>query len=222
MFDIRVKVIVFLFIIAFEGSSSVVLRSKEEVKEYLHLFRTAKRDKRDAPPPPGPVNATQAPVPSTTYDWHQWTRTYPTGQPGTRTTYDWHQWTTTGAPTNATSPGTGSPDPTAVTTETPETTTESHEYRCAPGKYGCKGTIGLCINLSQICDGKQDCPHRDDEDKRICFPGFDPRPLKKNYNNFAGTGFMFNIKNLVVKGSKAKLFEQQSDNLAKQSQQVFK
>ena len=159
----------------------------------------------------------------TTYDWGQWTKTTPSGgsqttydwgqhtgngttydwgqHTGSRTTYDWGQHTSTSGPN----------DDNSTTTENPN---EGNEYRCPAGKYTCKGTIGLCISLKQICDRKQDCPHRDDEDPKVCFPGFGGnKNKKKNHNNFGGTGFMFNIRNVVIKDkSDAKLFNQQSDN----------
>jgi hypothetical protein len=157
----------------------------------------------------GQHTGTQAPGASrTTYDWGQHTGTQAPG--ASRTTYDWGQHTsdydwgqhTRTYPTN---------EPDNNSTENPN---EGNEYRCPAGKYTCKGTIGLCIGLNQICDGKQDCPHRDDEDKKVCFPGFGGSNIKKkNYNNFAGTGFMFSIKNLVVKNADmVKLFNQNSDN----------
>jgi hypothetical protein len=147
----------------------------------------------------------------TTYDWGQHT-----GTGASRTTYDWGQHTGTGASRTTYDWGqhTGTNptyEPDNNSTQNPN---EGNEYRCPAGKYTCKGTIGLCISLNQICDGKQDCPHRDDEDKKRCFPGFGGSNIKKkNYNNFAGTGFMFSIKNLVVKNADmVKLFNQNSDN----------
>jgi hypothetical protein len=176
-------------------------------------------------------NGTEAPASRTTYDWGQRTgsrTTYDWGQhtgstsspdgnstaTASRTTYDWGQHTgsrTTydwGQHTGSTvSPG----DDNSTVTENPD---DGNEYRCPAGKYTCKGTIGLCISLTQICDRKQDCPHRDDEDPKVCFPGFGGnKNKKKNYNNFAGTGFMFNVRNIIIRDkSVAKLFDQQSDN----------
>jgi len=74
----------------------------------------------------------------------------------------------------------------------------------------------MCIKLKQICDGKQNCPHGDDENPKVCYPnhhpGGDHDPDSDN-TNFAGTGFQFKVGNLIVRrNSKAKMFNQESDN----------
>jgi len=139
---------------------------------------------------PDDQNSTQTPT-RTTYDWGQHT--------GSRTTYDWGQHTQT-------------KDPNDNSTQDPN---EENIYRCEAGRYTCKGTQNMCITLHQICDGKQDCPLKDDEDKRVCFPGFPGTSITgKNKVVFAGSGFMFRIKNAVIQeGSDAKLFNQNSDNV---------
>ncbi|XP_054158026.1 uncharacterized protein LOC128956334 [Oppia nitens] len=187
-------------------ASAVPIEDEEQLRKYMHMFRVAKRE--------APENATEIPVASTTYDWGQWTSRHPS-----RTTYDWGQWTSTKQQPTGTESTTGSPtDVTEVPTVEP--TTESHQYRCAAGKYGCKGTIGLCISLDQICDQHIDCPHGDDEQVDRCFHGFRPIRRRKHVNSFAGTGFMFGVRNLVVnKGTNLKAFNQFSDNVVQAGDQ---
>ena len=203
---------------------------------YLYLF-IADHNSTEAAPP---INSTAAPT-RTTYDWGQWTKT---GAPGSRTTYDWGQWTKTQQPgsrttydwgqhtdpsrttynwgqwTSTSSPHDGNDN--STTTQNPNND-QNHNYRCTAGKYACAGTIGMCISLDKICNGKQDCPHLDDENPKTCYPPFGGnKNKKKNVNSFTGTGFMFHIGNLVIrKGSDAQLFDQQSGNVGNKSKSII-
>nr|XP_027193925.1 uncharacterized protein LOC113788656 [Dermatophagoides pteronyssinus] len=142
----------------------------------------------------------------TTYDWGKHTGTNDHGQ--TRTTFDWGKYTST-----------------STTDPNVETTTHSdhdhdHDHddddrhRCGSGKYSCAGTIGMCIDINQICNSQIDCPNGDDEDPKVCH--FQQPSRKQNalrINRFSGTGFQLHIGTMKIDSkSKVKLFNQDSDN----------
>ena len=79
-----------------------------------------------------------------------------------------------------------------------------------------KGMQRMCITLQQVCNGKVDCPHGDDEKKETCFPNLNNgNRLRHDQNHFAGNGFMFRIRNVrVTKNADVKLFNQMSDNIS--------
>lgn len=141
---------------------------------------------------------------TTEYPWWNWTRStteYPWWN-WTRSTTEYPWWNHTKTyptyyPTHPTDPSpTDNPDP---------------DYQCGSGTYHCKGTVGLCIPLEQICNGKQNCPHGDDEKLAICYPDYAKRP--KDNTEFSGTGFQLRIGNLIVRNSSLKMFDQNSDNV---------
>ena len=133
----------------------------------------------------------------TTYDWGK----------HTGTTYDWGKHTSTTEPSNTTDHDDNHHDD----------DNHDNQYRCGSGKYSCAGTVGMCIELTSVCDTKIDCPNGDDENPKVCHFHQDPNHSnKKNANRFSGTGFMFNIRRLKIRGgSQAKLFNQDSDNTIK-------
>ncbi|KAH7636928.1 uncharacterized protein LOC124494953 [Dermatophagoides farinae] len=143
----------------------------------------------------------------TTYDWGKHTGTYDYDK-HTRTTFDWGKYTsTTDSSVETTTNGDHDHN-------NDDDNNDEDRHRCGSGKYSCAGTIGMCIDISQICDSKIDCPNADDEDKNVC--QFHQRPNRRTankINRFSGTGFQFHIGTLKIDSkSKVKMFNQDSDN----------
>jgi hypothetical protein len=84
--------------------------------------------------------------------------------------------------------------------------------------------------LENICNGRVDCPHRDDEDRDLCknWPrienkakigekltaGADEGEVSSDSQaSFDGQGFMFHVDNLLIYNSDVKMFDQNSDNV---------
>ncbi|KAJ6223752.1 hypothetical protein RDWZM_002297 [Blomia tropicalis] len=133
----------------------------------------------------------------TTYDWGKHTgSTYDWGK-HTGSTYDWGKHTSTQSPNN----------------NNHTDSNEEDQHRCGPGTYSCAGAPGLCIPLEKICNGIIDCPSMDDEEPRACHPEFVKPNHAGNVNRFRGQGFMFEIRNILIRdASKVELFDQNSDN----------
>ena len=95
----------------------------------------------------------------------------------------------------------------------------NNTMECGPGTYKCHGVQSHCIMITQICDAKQDCPFGDDE-SISCLPITNPiqsSPIdlqRSNTNYISGTGFMFNVGNIIMTGNaKVRMFNQNSDNI---------
>ena len=95
----------------------------------------------------------------------------------------------------------------------------NNTVECGTGTYKCQGVQSHCILITQICDGKQDCPFGEDE-STSCLPITKPiqsSPInlqKPNSNYISGTGFMFNVGNIIMTGNaKVRMFNQNSDNI---------
>jgi hypothetical protein len=98
-------------------------------------------------------------------------------------------------------------------------------FGCGSSQYACSSVLNIpvlkpkCIELNQICNGVKDCPAGDDEQNDFCIPPEVREQLKEAaqkgvQNDFAGTGFMFSVGNLIVSGgSRVKMFNQDSDNI---------
>jgi hypothetical protein len=98
-------------------------------------------------------------------------------------------------------------------------------FGCGSSQYACSSVFAIpilkpkCIELNQICNGVKDCPAGDDEQNDFCIPPEVREQLKEAaqkgiQNDFAGTGFMFSVGNLIVSGgSRVKMFNQDSDNI---------
>ena len=96
----------------------------------------------------------------------------------------------------------------------------NNTVECGPGTYKCHGVQSHCIMITQICDAKQDCPFGDDE-SISCLPivkpiQSSPIDLQRSSTNYiSGTGFMFNVGNIIMTGNaKVRMFNQNSDNIA--------
>ncbi|XP_054158027.1 uncharacterized protein LOC128956335 [Oppia nitens] len=104
---------------------------------------------------------------------------------------------------------------------------------CNSAQYMCQhSSPGLlksqCIAFDDICNGVKDCVDGEDEDNEVCKSSelidlFRHHSRRGTLNEFAGTGFVFNVGTLIISnGSRAHLFDQQSNNIALQnSQQHF-
>lgn len=97
-------------------------------------------------------------------------------------------------------------------------------FGCGSTQYACKTIIESpvlkprCIDITKLCNGVEDCPAGEDEKNDFCFPkevrdALIEAAQKGIQNDFAGTGFMFSVGNLIVSGgSNVKMFNQNSDN----------
>lgn len=53
-------------------------------------------------------------------------------------------------------------------------------FRCPEGQWPCPGITGRCVNLTQVCDNKFDCPNGADEgNNSISTQSFDPCNIKQ-------------------------------------------